>query len=176
MNGDTEFGVAHFWSGYGVRNHQLSTITGFGGSGVAVRVTGRDHSYKGIWYSGEKFMTKEICLTPSSRWKISAQIRLLEPGTDNGADCDTSERVDTTLRCPRVRVRFYNEGDPYTPIREEVLYNYSGGWDKNGWNAFEAQVEVPSSQHNIISKVSIVIGESRHQSDIAVDNLSMTPI
>ena len=176
VNGDTEFGISTFWSGSGIHNDKLSTITGYGGSGLAVRATGRDHSYKGLWYSGEKYMSKETCLTPSSKWKISAQLRLFEPGTDNGVDCNTSERMDTALRCPRLRVRFYNEGDYHTPIREEVIYNYPEAWDKNHWNKFEAEVEVPGIQHNVINKVSIVIGEVRSNVDIAVDNLSMVPL
>lgn len=176
VNGDTEFGISTFWSGSGMHNDKLSTITGYGGSGLAVRATGRDHSYKGIWYSGERYMSKETCLTPSSKWKISAQLRLFEPGTDNGAECDPSERIDTSLRCPRLRVRFYNEGDPHTPIREEVLYNYPAAWNKNVWNLFEAQVEVPGIHLNVINKISISVAEVRTNIDIAVDNLSMTPL
>jgi hypothetical protein len=176
VNGDNEFGVANFWSGYGVSPDKISTITGSGGNGVAARVTGRDRWYRGMWYSGEKFMSKENCLKPSSRWKLSAQFRLLEPGTENGADCDTSERIDTQKRCPRVRVRFYDEGDPYTPIREDIVYSYTGEWSKNDWNEFDGQVEVPSIDGYKINKVTIVVGEARENIDIGIDNLSMTPL
>ena len=176
VNGDTEMGISTFWSGSGMHNDKLSTMKpGYGGSGMAVRATGRDSSWKGLWYSGEKYMSKETCLTPSSKWKVSAQLRLFEPGTDNGAECDTSERMDTNLRCPRVRVRFYNEGDYHTPIREEILYNYPATWNKNDWNKFEAQVEIPSILDNVINKVSISVADVRKNIDIAVDDLSMTP-
>ena len=176
VNGNNELGVANFWTGNGVGNDKILTTAGFGGTGVAARVTGRDRSYKGMWYSGERYIDKERCLTPSSKWKISCQIRLLEPGTDIGADCDTSERVDTQNRCPRIRVKFYDEGDIYTPVREDVLYSYVGNWNKNDWNEFEAQVEVPSINHYTMKKVSIVVGEVRENIDIAVDNLTMVSI
>lgn len=176
VNGDNELGVATFWSGSGVYNDKIMTTTGFGGNGVAARVTGRRSSWMGMWYSGEQYVTKEDCLAPSSRWKISAQIRLLEPGTDNGADCDISERIDTKQRCPRMRVRFYDEGDPYTPIREEILYSYTENWKKNNWNQFEGFVEVPSIDHSTINKISIVVAEARENIDIAIDNLSMVPM
>lgn len=176
VNGDTEFGIAGFWSGSGVGNDKLSTTTGFGGTGNAVRVTGRNSSWKGMWYSGEKYMDKASCLVPASKWKVSAQIRLLEQGSDTGADCDTSERIDTNQRCPRLRVRFYNEGDPYTAIREEIIYEYTSDWNKDGWNEFGAQVEIPSIKDNVINKVAIVVAEARTNVDIVVDNLSMTPL
>jgi len=176
VNGDLEFGVAGFWSGSGLGNDNLSTMTGFGGTGNAVRVTGRSSSWKGMWYSGEKYMDKQSCLVPSSKWKVSAQIRLLAQGSDNGVDCDSSERIDTNQRCPRLRVRFYTPGDPYTPIREEVLYEYPSGWNKDGWNEFGAQVEIPSIDGNVINKVAIVVAEAKPNVDIALDNLTMTPI
>jgi len=176
VNGNNEFGVANFWSGSGMANDKIVTTTGFGGNGAAARVTGRHRDYTGMWYSGQQYINKE-CLTPSSKWTISAQVRLFEPGTDIGADCDTSERVHTKNRCPRMRVRFYDEGDPYTPVREEVIYAYVGDWNKNGWNKFEAQVEAPStSAYKSFNKIVIVVGEARDKIDIAVDNLSMVPM
>jgi len=176
VNGDNEFGVAGFWAGSGVSQDKVTTTSGFGGEGVAVRVTGRDHSYRGIWYSGQEYINKENCLTKSSRWKISAQIRLLEPGTDNGADCDTSERGVTAKRCPRIRVRFYTTGDAYTPIREDVLHSYVGDWNKNDWNEFNAEVEVPSMSGYTVNKIVIFVTDAREKVDIVLDNLSMVPI
>lgn len=176
VNGDTEFGIAGFWSGNGLGNDKLSTTTGYGGTGNAVRVTGRSHHWHGMWYSGEKYMSKETCLIPGSKWKVSAQIRLLGQNSDSGIDCDALERVDHEKRCPRLRVRFYNEGDPYTPIREEILYEYTSEWNKDGWNEFGAQVEIPSIHGNVINKVAIVVAEALPGADIAVDNLSMTSL
>jgi len=176
VNGDNELGVVNFWAGSGLQQDKISTMNGFGGKGVAVRVTGRDHYYRGIWYSGEQYVEKESRLIPSSRWKLSAQIRLLKPGTANGADCDTSERTDVSKRCPRIRVRFYDKGDRYTPVREEVIYSYVGEWNSNDWNKFEAQVEVPSISYYTINKIVIMISDARENTDIAVDNLSMIPI
>jgi hypothetical protein len=176
VNGDNELGVANFWSGSGVSDDKILTTTGFGGNGVAARVTARNHQSRGMWYSGERYVDKENCLTPASSWKLSGQIRLLQPGTDIGATCDTSERVKTGKRCPRIRVRFYDEGDPYTHIREEVVYAYIGDFNKDGWNKFESRVDVPSLDHYTINKISIVVAEARADIDIAIDNLSMVPM
>jgi len=176
VNGNNELGVASFWAGSGVGSDKILPTPGFGGTGVAARVTGRGRSHNGMWYSGEQYIDKETRLVPSSEWKISCQIRLLEPGTEVGADCDTYERVDTEYRCPRIRVKFYDEGDPYTPVREEVLYSYVGEWKKNDWNEFEAQVDVPSIDHYSINKISIVVAEARENVDIVVDNLTMVPM
>jgi len=175
VNGDNELGVANFWSGHGVGNDKILTTAGFGGNGEAARVTGRSSSWRGMWYSGERYVDSVNCLTASSKWKISAQIRLLNPGTDIGADCDTSERVDTQKRCPRIRVKFYDAGDRYTPVREEIVYNYVGNWNSNGWNTFEAQVELPSIKHNDFNKISILVADVRENIDIVVDNLTMVP-
>jgi len=175
VNGDNELGVTSFWSGSGVRDDKILTTTGLGG-GVAARVTGRNHYSRGMWYSGERYVNKEDCLAPSSSWKLSGDIRLLLPNTETGADCDTSESVNTDTRCPRVRVRFYDEGDPYTHIREEVVHSYTAEWNKDGWNKFEGRVDVPALEHYTINKISIVVAEARAEIDIAVDNLSMVPM
>lgn len=115
-------------------------------------------------------------LTASSRWTISAQIRLFEQGTETGADCDISERIHTANRCPRLRVRFYDEGDPYTPVREEIIYSYTAEWNKDGWNEFKAHVEAPMAGDWSINKLGIFVSEVREKVDIAVDNLSMVPM
>jgi len=176
VNGDNELGVSNFWSGYGVHNNKLSTTTGFGGNGVAVRVTGRGTYHNGMWYSGEQYVNKENCLTPSSRWRLSAQTRILVPGTDIGVECDTSERQDTNKRCPRMKIRFYDEDDIYTPVREDIVYSYVGEWNKDGWNKFEAEVEVPHISHYTINKISIIVADVVDNVDIVIDNLSMVPI
>jgi len=177
VNGDNELGVVNFWAGSGVSQDKITTMKGFGGTGgVAVRLTGRDRYYRGMWYVGEQYVNKENRLTPSSKWKISAQIRLLQPGTDTGADCDTSERQDASKRCPRFRVRFNDKDDPHTPVREEVLYSYAGEWNSNDWNKFEALVEVPSITDYVINKLVILVSDVREKIDIGIDNLSMVPM
>jgi len=176
VNSDNELGIATFWAGNGVSSDKIVTTTGFGGNGVAARVTDRHRWYTGMWYSGQQYINKEKFLTPSSKWELSAQVRLFEPDTDVGADCNTLEREDTATRCPRIRVRFFDKGDRYTPVREEILYWYALDWDKNGWNELKSQVEIPSNKLYSINKIMIVVGDVREKIDIAVDNLSMVPI
>jgi len=176
INGDNEMGVEGFWTGSGVSKDKVTTTDGFGGTGVAVRVTGRNRSYSGMWWEGQQWANKELCLIQSSRWKLSAQVRLFEPGTDNGADCDTSQKATTASRCPRMRVRFHDSTDPYTPIREEIVYSYTDDWDKDKWNEFNAQIEVPSTGFLNMNKIIILVSDARENVDIAIDNLSMIRI
>jgi len=173
INGDNEMGVLGFWTGSGVSMDKITTTDGFGGTGKAVRVTGRTRSYSGMWWEGQQWVNKESCLTQSSRWKLSAQVRLLEPGTDNGVDCDTSQKANTASRCPRFRVRFHDSTDPYTAIREEIVYSYINDWDKDSWNEFKAQIEVPSTGFSNLNKIIILVSDVRENVDIAIDDLSM---
>ena len=173
VNGNNQLGLATFWSGSGVLDSNIVTTAGHGDS-VAARLTGRSRWYHGMWYSGERYMDKGA-LIASSKWKISAYVKLLEPGSENGVVCDRINKHNYKTRCPRVRVRLYDVADPYTPVREETIYSYPNEWDTNGWNLFDGRFEVPSSRDYTINKIVILFGEAIEKKDIVVDDLSVVP-
>ena len=174
VNGNTEFGLAGFWGGHGVGMDKLSIISDLEG-GNAVRIAGRNSWWTGAYYAGEKYMDKSS-LVAGSKWKISARVRLLEPGSLSGVECNPFDRQDSNNRCPRMKVNFYTEGDAHSPIRQETLYGYTSEWNTDAWNSFEGQIEVPSIQGTAINKLLIYVLEAKPNADIVVDSLSLVPL
>jgi hypothetical protein len=174
VDSDVEMGMAQFWERYGTQAGDLSTTAGVDG-GLAARVTNRNSAWKGMEYEGVQW-TDLTCFGTGQLWEITAQIKLMEQGGDAGVGCDVSSNQEVD-RCPRLRLRLYDESDLSTHFYEEVKYNYvPSAWNTNGFNEFKGHFHVPIDGWTTMGKIRIIVSDVRKGVDIVVNNLSMKPM
>ena len=148
-----EFGVEGYWEkGSGLLT-LLQTSTGYQSS-TALEYFGGLFALlfgtQGPSYNARENMDM-TCLTPGSKWELSAQIRLLFPFFGGGADCALGSS------CPKVELVLLD--DRGTQIVALEADDYLKAWDANGFNELRTTLELPpSGWDGRVSTVSIEIG------------------
>jgi hypothetical protein len=91
-------------------------------------------SADGLAYKSFRNVEKD-CIVPGSKWRISAQIRLVSRSSGKGCICD----VDTT--CPMFQILMSDSiGDQFLSFRAR---NYTEPWKAESFNQFISTFQVP---------------------------------
>jgi hypothetical protein len=159
---------------------ERSIVSGSGGvytavagynSKVAIKYGQRKNSVEGPYYTA--FRNVELqCLQPGTKWRISAQMKLINRSNGQGVSCNTNQ---TTNPCPSIQISMRNGNRErfFAPI----LKGFSNGWNANGFNLFQADMTLPSSTEwdGSLRTVEFHIRDYTINYDLIVDNVSFAP-
>jgi hypothetical protein len=160
---------------------QRSIVSGSGGvytsvspgsnSKVAIKYGQRKNSEEGPYYTA--FRNIEVgCLQPGTRWRISAQMKLVDRSNGQGVTCNVNLNTNP---CPSIQVSIRNGNRErfFAPILKGFT-----AWNANSFNPFSADVTLPSSNEwdGSIRSVEFQIRDFTTSYDLVFDNVSMSPL
>jgi hypothetical protein len=161
---------------------QRSDVSGAGGvytaaapgfnSKSAFRYGSRKTSVEGPMYSDFRNIETQ-CLQPGTRWRITAQFKLIQRANGKGASCTIGQRES----CPSVQlsIRNGNRVRFFSPIFNTYA---SAVWNANGFNKFQADFTLPGKDQwdGSIRTVHFTIRDFSVAYDLIVDDVTFSPL
>ena len=149
----------------------LTAVAGYN-SKTAIKYGQRKNSVEGPYYTS--FRNVELqCLQPGTKWRISAQMKLINRSNGQGVSCNTNQRTNP---CPSIQISMRNDNRErfFAPI----LNGFSNGWSASNFNAFQADMTLPSSNEwdGSLRSVEFHIRDFTTNYDLVVDNVSFAPL
>jgi len=171
LHSDMELGYGGLW--YRSGNGVLSNVQGYNSS-TAIRFGGRLKNWNGPRYEDNRFMDYR-CLTDGSEWEVSAQIKVIDPATGQGAVCDL-ESSSSSVSCPQVRIEIKNGSNL---VFKERIKGYEGAWNVNEFNHFKAGFTLTptlADWDGTVTDISLSIRDFPSHLDVVVDDFALSPV
>jgi len=168
FNSDFELGPRPFWIGIG-SSIQLAP-NGIGHA--ALRSTERAGTVSGPKFIGKQYMDLS-CLSSASKFRITAKVKLIRPGTPNDpVACDIDSKASETA-CPRLRIYEESNNGESSGVWTDRTYTREN-WLANGFfNDFVYDFEPQLQDHR---DFYLFWSDFVADADLIVDNFSMVPI
>ena len=150
----------------------FSAVAGYN-SATAIKYGQRQNSVEGPYYTS--FRNVELqCLTPGTKWRISARMKLINRSNGQGVSCEPTQRTNP---CPSIQISMRNGNRDrfFAPILKGL---FSNGWNANGFNLFQADMTLPSSSEwdGSLRTVEFQIRDFTTNYDLILDNVSFAPL
>ena len=180
FNSDMELGLEGYWQAAGA-GQIANNMPGYQ-SPLAIRSWGRHRVWDGPQYLVQRD-TYDGCVVPGSVWQLGARLRLVDPVTNEGMNCNVDPGYDSPKDfkrgddfCPKFTIYIRDSRGTLKTFHEG---GYPEGWKPDEYNLFQKRFTFPEPDGGWTGDVRnfrIVVSQMNPGADMLMDDVYFTRV